>query len=141
MYICIPNNKHMIRINTNLKNLNHREIRRIVDKTIRYCIFKFGINKRKGYCNVVVKNQSKNAESQNFGEYNPETHTIYIFKNNCRNVKDLVETTLHEYAHTLQPIVSRYYKMLKTHGYENHPMEIEARENEKYSKEAWILIK
>jgi hypothetical protein len=141
MYICIPNNKHMIRLNTNLNNLNHREIRRIVDKTIRYSVFKFVINKRKGCCTVVVKNQSKNAEIQNFGEYNPDTNTIYIFKNNCKNVKDVIETTLHEYAHTLQPIVSRYYKMLKTHGYEKHPMEIEARKHEKYCKEAWILIK
>jgi hypothetical protein len=31
--------------------------------------------------------------------------------------------------------------MLKTHGYEKHPMEIEARKHEKYCKEAWILIK
>ena len=39
-----------MRINTNLKNLTHKEIRQIVDKTIGICEVMFGVNKRKGFC-------------------------------------------------------------------------------------------
>ena len=130
-----------MRINTNLKTLTHKEIRQIVDKTIGICEVKFGVNKRKGYCKVIVKAQSKNDDFLKYGEYQPDTHTIIVFKNNCKNVNDLIETTLHEYTHTLQPVASKYFKMLKKYGYENHPMEIEAIENEKYCKEVWKLIK
>jgi hypothetical protein len=130
-----------MRINTNLKTLTHKEIRHIVDKTIGFCVVKFGVNKRKGYCKVIVKAQSKNDDFLKYGEYQPDTHTIIVFKNNCKNVNDLIETTLHEYTHTLQPVASKYFKMLKKYGYENHPMEIEAIENEKYCKEVWKLIK
>ena len=148
-----------MRINTNLKTLTHKEIRHIVDKTMSFCEVKFGVNKRKGYPKVIVKSQSKNVNnivshetitetmlftSNDFlkcGEYCPYTHTIRIFKNNCMNVGDLIATTLHEYTHNLQPVKSKYFKMLKVYGYVNHPMEIEAVENEKYCKEVWKLIK
>jgi hypothetical protein len=121
-----------MRINTNLKTLTHKEIRHIVDKTIGFCEVKFGVNKRKGYSKVIVKTQSKNDDFLKYGEYHPDTHTIIVFKNNCKNVSDLITTTLHEYTHTLQPVASKYYRMLKKYGYQNHPMEIEAVENEKY---------
>ena len=130
-----------MRINTNLKTLTHKEIRHIVDKTMSFCEVKFGINKRKGYSKVIVRAQSKNDDFLKYGEYRPDTHTIIVFKNNCKNVSDLITTTLHEYTHTLQPVASKYYKMLKKYGYQNHPMEIEAVENEKYCKEVWKKIK
>ena len=130
-----------MRINTNLKTLTHKEIRQIVDKTIGICEVMFGVNRRKGFCKAIVKNQSKNDDLLKYGEYRPDSHTIVVFKNNCKNVSDLITTTLHEYTHTLQPVASKYYKMLKKYGYENHPMEIEAVENEKYCSEVWGLIK
>ena len=148
-----------MRINTNLKTLTHKEIRNIVDKTMGFCEVKFGVNKRKGYPKVIVKSQSKNVNNivshesitetmlftsndfLKYGEYCPYTHTIRIFKNNCMNVSDLITTTLHEYTHTLQPVASKYYRMLKKYGYQNHPMEIEAVENEKYCREVWKKIK
>jgi hypothetical protein len=129
-----------MRINTNLKNLTHKEIRQIVDKTIGICEVMFGVNRRKGFCKAVVKQQRDN-DVPKYGEYCPEKHTVFLFKNNCSNVKDVICTTLHEYTHSLQPIKSKYFKLLKTHGYEKHPMEIEAVENEKYCKEVWGLIK
>ncbi len=130
-----------MRLNTNLKRLNHKQIRKIVDMTIRFCEASFGVNKRKGYCRAVVRNQSMKDECMNYGEYCPDLHTIFIFKNNCSNVKDLIMTTLHEYTHSLQPIASKYFKMLKKYGYSDHPMEIEAMENERFYKEVWKLIK
>ena len=124
-----------------MKKLTNKEIRQIVDKTIGICEVKFGVNKRKGFCKAIVKNQNKNDELLKYGEYNPDKHTVVVFKNNCINIKDLIMTILHEYTHSLQPVASKYFKMLKQYGYENHPMEIEACNNEKYCKEVWKLIK
>jgi hypothetical protein len=141
LYLCVTKRRYNMRINTNLNTLTHKEIRHIVVKTMDYCQSKFGVSKKKGYPKVIVKVQSKNDDILSYGEYCPDSHTIVVFKNNCKNVNDLIETTLHEYTHTLQPVKSKYYKMLKKYGYNNHPMEIEAVENEKYSKEVWKLIK
>jgi hypothetical protein len=129
-----------MKLNTRLDKLTHKEIRKIVEKTIVYSEIKFGSNKRKKSCKAVVKQQRDN-DVPKYGEYCPEKHTVFLFKNNCTNVKDVICTTLHEYTHSLQPIKSKYFKLLKTYGYEKHPMEIEAVENEKYCKEVWKLIK
>ena len=131
----------MLRLNTNLKKLTHKEMRKIVEKTVKYCEENLGINKRKGKCGIVVRNQSVNDDILKYGEYCPYTHTIRIFKNNCMNVGDLITTTLHEYTHNLQPVKSKYFKMLKVYGYENHPMEIEAVENETLCLDVWKKIK
>jgi hypothetical protein len=130
-----------LRLNTNTKKLTHKEIRKIVEKTIKYCVENLGTNKRRGKCGLVVRNQNPNEQERRYGEYCPETHTIRVFKNNCDNIKDLIITTLHEYTHNLQPIKSKYFKMLKVHGYDNHPMEIEAVENEKLCLDVWKNIK
>lgn len=130
-----------MRINTNLKNLTNGQTRKIVEKTVKYCEENLGINKRKGECSISVKKQNLNEEVLKYGEYCPDVHTIRVFKNNCKNIKDLIETTLHEYTHSLQPVKSKYFKMLKVYGYENHPMEIEAVENEKLCKDVWKKIK
>ena len=54
----------------------------------------------------------------------------------------MVQTVIHEYAHYMQPIKSSYNKLLKEYGYDDHPMEIEAREIEKeYYKDCWNKIK
>jgi hypothetical protein len=131
----------MIRINTNLKKLTHKEMRSIVEKTVKYSKENIGINKRRGVCNIIVKNQSINDDGRRYGEYKPDTHTIIIFKNNCKNIKELITTTLHEYVHNLQPVRSKYYKMLKTYGYDNHPMEIEAIGYERFYGDVWKTIK
>ena len=131
----------MLRLNTNLKNMTSGEIRKIVEKTVRYCEDNLGINKRKGRCSISVRKQNLNEEVLKYGEYCPYGHTIRIFKNNCTNIKDLITSTLHEYTHSLQPVKSKYFKMLKMYGYENHPMEIEAVENETLYLDVWKKIK
>ena len=131
----------MLRLNTNLKKLTHKEMRSIVEKTVKYCRENIGINKRRGVCSIIVKNQSIHDDDRRYGEYNPDTHTIVIFKNNCKNIKELITTTLHEYTHNLQPVRSKYYKMLKVYGYENHPMEIEAMNSEVVYDKVWKKIK
>ena len=131
----------MIRTNTNLNRLDHKSIRKIVDLTIQYCKVHMGINRRRGESGVMVMNQSPNAEEKRYGEYCPEYHVIKLFKNNIDNVRCLIETTIHEYTHTLQPVKTNYAKLYDKHGYDNHPYEIEARKNESLINEVWPAIR
>ena len=131
----------MIRTNTNLDRLTHKEIRKIVDLTIRYCQVHLGVNRRRGDSGVVVMNQSPYAEERRYGEYCPEYHVMKLFKNHITNVRCLIETTIHEYTHTLQPVKTNYAKLYDEHGYNNHPYEIEARNNEVLINDVWPEIR
>jgi hypothetical protein len=53
----------------------------------------------------------------------------------------LIKTFIHEYVHHLQPIKNSYKKLLESHGYKKHPMEIEARNMESYYIDVWEDIK
>ena len=130
-----------MRLNTNLKKLKHKEIRNIVVETKQYCESKFGVNKRKGVCNITVRTQGKSDKYLKYGEYYPDGHKIVIYKNVCFNVRSLIKTTIHEYTHSLQPIKSKYWVLLKEYGYSKHPFEIEANEKQKSYKDAWKQIK
>lgn len=76
-----------------------------------------------------------------YGQYDEDTNTIYIYYNHCTNVELLIRTVLHEYTHHLQPIEGKYNKLLKKHGYDKHPQEIEARKMEEYYLNVWKYIK
>lgn len=131
----------MIRTNTNLNRLTHKEIRKIVELTIMYCHVHLGRNKRRGDCGVMVMNQPSTAPQARYGEYCPEYHVMKIFKNHIENVRCLVVTTIHEYTHTLQPCKTNYARLYEEYGYDNHPYEIEARNNEMLINEVWPSIR
>jgi hypothetical protein len=131
----------MIRTNTNLNRLDHKSIRKIVDLTIKYCEVHLGVNRRRGQSGVIVMNQSPNADEKRYGEYCPEYHVMKLFKNHITNVRCLIETTIHEYTHTLQPVKTNYAKLYEKHGYNNHPYEIEAVKNESLINEVWPTIR
>jgi hypothetical protein len=92
-----------------------------------------------------VKKQSpaevKSINAQAMGVFNPSKNKLIIFHNNNDNIRELVQTTIHEYTHYLQPI-SKYYKFFdKLYGYYNNPFEVAAFGNEKkYYKKAWRSI-
>lgn len=131
----------MIRTNTNIKRLTHKEIRKIVELTIAYCHVHLGRNKRRGDCGVIVTDQPSTAPQARYGEYCPEYHVMKIFKNHIENVRCLVVTTIHEYTHALQPCKTNYAKLYEKYGYDNHPYEIEARNNEMLINEVWPSIR
>lgn len=67
-----------------------------------------------------------------WGLYCFHNHTITLFIGEQTTVYDFVNTIIHEYTHHLQMVSNKdstkYDTLLKTCGYDNHPMEIEARE-------------
>jgi len=130
-----------VRLNTRVDNMDTKSIRRVVKYTTKYCVDTFGINKRKR-TEFVVSIIKQRGGVKSFGMYSADDNKITIHHNNCPTLKDLIQTTIHEYTHYKQPVKSSYEKLLKKYGYNDHPMEIQAREMEnKYYKDCWNKIK
>jgi hypothetical protein len=128
-------------LNTKTDNIDIKSIRGIVKNTTKYCINTFGINNRKRTEFTISICKQKGGE-KSYGSYCPYQNKITIHYNNCNKLKDIIQTVIHEYTHYLQPVKSSYNKLLQKYGYDDHPMEIEARDMEKnYYQDCWNKIK
>jgi hypothetical protein len=66
---------------------------------------------------------------------------LTINLHNCATAKDIIKTTIHEYTHVCQDL-KEYALMNKMVGYDNNPLEVEARYNENtYYTNCWRSIK
>lgn len=74
------------------------------------------------------------------GEYDPQDHAIFIYYNNIDNVKELLQTIIHEWTHSLQPLTSKW-KEYNDIAYSRNPYEREAYASEKLYKDMWSVIK
>ena len=127
-------------LHTHTQFLSDYTVRRIVSITIHYCKYVFGVNGRRPSIGVSVKNQ--HGGDPCYGVYDSGQNKIVIYKNNCTNIKKIVMTTIHEYVHYMQPVISHYNNLLEEYGYDEHPMEVEAREKEEhYYKHCWKYVK
>lgn len=68
-------------------------------------------------------------------EYDRFTNTIWIYFPEATNKQWVIGSMLHEYRHYLQDD-GEFKRLYKTHGYDNHPFEIEATKEE----ENWHLF-
>jgi len=85
-----------------------------------------------------------NKDNNNFlGLYDPEYHRICIYRNNLKTIDDYVKVFIHEWTHSLQKKLEKYYLAMEFKwGYRNNPFEVEARENEKiYKSIVWKIVK
>ena len=88
----------------------------------------------------VVKKYEK--DSVTYGGYSHDYNKIFIYSNNINNLKLLLCTVIHEYQHSVQPMMIRYTSYSKKYGYWKNPLEIEARDAEKkYFKNLYKYIK
>lgn len=85
-------------------------------------------NYRNGKIKVIFKH-TKNTSG--FGEFEVKNNTIKLHGLKIKELGDLTKTFIHEYTHYLQPIKSQYWKLEREFGYDDHPFEVEANENEK----------
>jgi hypothetical protein len=130
-----------MRVTSKTKNLNKRQINKIVNMTVLWCQINMGENnRRKSKFKISVCKQYVKKEKL-MGSFDQLNNLITVHHNNCHNIKELVSTTIHEYTHYLQPILTYYGKLYKSFGYEKHPMEIEAANNEKLYVNCWKEIK
>ena len=117
-----------------LKDYSPDEIDNVVSYSIEYCKSVLGINKR--HKKDISYSIYKGFLTQDcYGFYCPQDNQIIIMLRQCKTVKDVVTLICHEYTHSLQPIKTKYLKLYKQHGYDDHPFEREAISNEYIFKE------
>ena len=125
----------MIKLSTPTDTLNIKEIREIIKLSAKWCTENFGVNNRR-HKPFTIQIRKYAIKRDRYGEFDAMNNTITIYYGTCNNVKLIIQTLIHEYTHYMQPIRTAYVRLYKEHGYDNHPMEIEAREMENmyYSK-------
>jgi len=112
-----------------IKNLTNEQIKLILRKSLCFCVEELGDNKRKFPPKILL--MDKHERKKYCGMYDPYENIIFVYVDSCKTISSLTSTIIHEYTHYLQPILSKYAKLLNKHGYEDHPHEIEAYGNEK----------
>jgi hypothetical protein len=96
------------------------------------------VNNRKKY--VPSWNITKGYDPDLVGEYDHEMNEVLIYYGGIDNVKELIQTCIHEWTHQLQPITTKYFKY--PGSYSRNPYERQAKYNEtKYYKQCWESIK
>ncbi len=127
----------MIYLSTPIKKVGRVEAVRIANMVLRWCRRELGVNKRKKYYPLwyIVK-----GEEGLCGEYDHDENEVYVYWDQCDDVRELISTCIHEWTHQLQPIRTKYFKYPGT--YSRNPYERAARRNEdKYTPIVWRLIK
>lgn len=124
-------------LKTETSTLTRAQLRRVAKETINYCIRTMGTNPKLPVPAVSVLNRGR---SRNYGQYDTNKNKIEIFHNVCGDVRMLIRTIIHEYTHYLQDM-KQYWKLFKKVGYDNHPLELESRSNEKLYSPCWKEIK
>ncbi len=124
---------------TKLKGKHKKSIKNISVLTLLWCMKNWGINKRRtADINLTVDFANKPG---NAGEYYYQVNTIAVYVKHNHNVRDLIDTIIHEFTHQRQAL-SGYEKMLKTFGYDAHPLEQEAEATAKeFRRQCWREIK
>jgi hypothetical protein len=120
--------------------LNERkDVVRIGRMAETWCRNHMGLNNKKQLQIIVSYWKSFDGDTD-MGEYDPQDHAIYIYYNNIDNVKELLQTIIHEWAHSLQPLTSKW-KEYNDVAYSRNPFEREAYKAEALYSELWKSIK
>ena len=120
----------MIYSNIPTYNFTKRQLNKIVRLSLKFCKDKFGVNNKKW--NPLNLSIVYDVDDGYLGMYYPKTNEIEIYPDACYSIGRFTSTIIHEYIHTLQNQDTRVYsRLLKEHGYMDHPQEVEARYYEK----------
>jgi hypothetical protein len=120
--------------------LNERkDVVRIGKMAETWCRNNMGLNNKKQLQIIVCYWQSFEGDTD-MGEYDPSEHAIYIYYNNIDNVKELLQTVIHEWTHSLQPLTSKW-REYNDIAYSRNPFEREAYKSEKLYSDLWKSIK
>jgi hypothetical protein len=103
--------------------------KKLVENVLQWCETNHCIPKHRGKLSFKI-NYYNHTKLE--GCYCGYTRTIILYLKNEKKVIDVIDTILHEYQHHIdmrtQKEVKLYFKQLNDFGYENHPMEIAARD-------------
>ena len=103
--------------------------KKMVESVLQWCETNHSIPKKRGKLSYKI-NYYNHTKLE--GSYCGYTKNITIYITPEKRIIDVVDTLLHEYQHHIemrtQKEVRLYSKQLSEIGYDNHPMEITARE-------------
>jgi len=125
---------------TKLNTLSDKQIKGLLEFCHKYCEITFGRNNRKRTPLKLYATHSAKGHKKTCGWYCPFSNEITIFIKTCKTVREFTSTFLHEYTHYMQPCRTKYAKLLKQHGYEKHPFEIQAFSTEKFYNKKLLSI-
>lgn len=136
-YLCIMIKGPTTYLKTDTSTLSRTALRLIAKETINYCMQTLGTKSSKRVPTVSI---IKRGRSRRYGQYNPNLNHIQIHYNVCGTVQLFIQTIIHEYTHYTQNL-KNYRVLYSQFGYDAHPQEIEARNNEKLYSPCWKQIK
>ena len=116
-----------------------KDVVRIGRMAETWCRRNMGENNKKKL-GIIVSYWKSFEGDTDMGEYDPQDHAIFIYYNNIGNVKELLQTIIHEWTHSLQPLTSKW-KEYNDIAYSRNPYEREAYASEKLYSELWKGIK
>lgn len=116
-----------------------KDVVRIGKMAETWCRKYMGLNNKKQLGILVSYLQSYEGDTD-MGEYDPQEHSITIYYNNVDNVKELLQTIIHEWTHSLQPLTSKWKEYNDT-SYSRNPYERQAYASEELYSELWASIK
>ena len=116
-------------ISTSVKRIGRKRTEKIADVVIGWCKTNMGVNRRRKspISHFCIKGSKGPDGKTTFGWYDHEDNIIGINYTMHKTLGDLIQTIIHEYVHSMQPVATKYEKLLKVYGYEQHPLEVEAR--------------
>lgn len=126
----------MLTLKTDIQSLSKKELKVLNECLLEACSKYMG--KKKG-----LKVRMIGRGKKYFGLYDYKSKTIKIYKKSCSGMLGYVRTFVHEYAHSRQKGLGRYYTSYHfKYGYWNNPYEIDAREKEAmYRPLIWKEVK
>jgi len=120
----------MIYSNIKTYNFSKRQLNKIAKMSMRFCMETFGVNNRKR--NDISLKVVHDVSDGYWVMYYPTENKIEIYPEECNTIGRFTSTIIHEYTHSMQKQDTRLYsRLIKEHGYYNHPQEVEARAVEK----------
>lgn len=103
--------------------------KKMVENVLQWCETNYSTPKNRGKLSYKINYYNHTKLEGCYCGYNKKI-TVYITPE--KRIIDVVDTLLHEYQHHIdmrtQKEVKLYFKQLNDFGYDNHPMEISARE-------------
>lgn len=126
------------KLSSNIKE--RKDIVRIGKMAETWCRTHMGENNKKAYRICVCYWRCLFEDDTDMGEYDPQEHTIFIYYKNISTVKELLQTIIHEWTHSIQPLASKW-KEYNEVVYSRNPYEREAYKSEELYSDMWASIK
>lgn len=120
-------------LNTKTKTIGRLEAVRVANFALRWCKTNLGVNRRKKY-EVKWYIRRGCGDEDTCGEYDATDNEVIIHWDNCVDVKEIIETCVHEWTHQNQPILTKYDKY--PGSYSRNPYERQA----KYAERKWTPV-